>query len=145
MTKIFILPLILIGTFLTATAALAQKRPYDELMKDIQAAFTSLKKNLDANAGAAPESAKLTANAAAADAATKLETLFKEVEAFWAQFDTQDAMGYAKGAGDAAQAVGKAAKINDIKAAQNSYVELGKQCANCHLAHRDGTDTRIKP
>ena len=71
-----------------ATASLAQqKRPYNELMKDVAATYASVKKNLDAN----------VAPAAAADAA-KLQSLFKETEDFWAQFKTKDALDAAKGA-----------------------------------------------
>jgi cytochrome c556 len=110
------------------TAFAQQHRAYNLIMKDIGPTFQSLKKNLDGNNGAG----------AAADAA-KLQELFTETEAFWAPFDTQDALGFAKRARDAAGAVANAAKGNNIKAAQESYAIIQKSCANCHFAHREET------
>ena len=112
---------------LAGTASFAQqKRPYNELMKDVASTYASVKKNLDANA----------APAAAADAA-KLQTLFKETEDFWTQFKTKDALDAAKGAQDAAAAIGAAAKANNIQKAQTSYNGVGKFCAGCHASHRE--------
>src|SRR5262249_53094237 len=123
MNRLF--PLITIaGTILVTTAFAQQRRPYDQIMKDVGSTFASLKKNLDSNSEAA----------AAIDAA-KLEGLFTETEAFWMPLETKDAVGYAKGARDAATAVGTAIKGNDMKAAQASYAAIQKNCANCHFAH----------
>jgi cytochrome c556 len=110
------------------TAVAQQHRAYNLIMKDVGPTFQSLKKNLDGNNGAA----------AAADAA-KLQGLFTEAEAFWAPFDTKDAVGFAQRARDAAGAVAAAAKGNDMKAAQESYAKIQKSCANCHFAHREET------
>jgi cytochrome c556 len=130
--------LILLTGVLAATASFAQqKRPYNELMKDVAATYASVKKNLDAN----------VAPAAAADAA-KLQTLFKETEDFWAQFKTKDALDAAKGAQDAAAAIGAAAKANNIQKAQTSYNGVGKFCAACHTSHREqmpDKSYKIKP
>lgn len=119
-----------------ATAFAQQHRPYNQIMKDVQPAFASLKKNLDGNNAAA-----------AAEDAAKLQQLFTEVEAFWAPLDTQDAVGFAKRARDAAGSIGTAAKSNDIKAAQTSYAVIQKTCANCHFTHREetGKGFLIKP
>jgi len=125
------------GSVLVAAAfAEQQHRPYNEIMKDVASAFASLKKSLDANSAAA----------AAADAA-KLQALFTETEAFWAPFETKDAMNFAKSAGDAAAAVSAAAKNNNVKTAQSSYAVIQKNCANCHFAHREetGKGFLIKP
>ena len=132
---VFIL-IVIAAVFLGATAFAQQHRPYNQIMKDVGATFASLKKNLDAN----------SATAAAQDAA-KLEGLFTETEAFWAPFDTKDAISFAKRARDAAAAVGAAAKGNDIKAAQESYSVIQKNCANCHFSHREetGKGFLIKP
>ena len=124
----FLITIAVAGTVVVATAFAQQHRPYNQIMKDVGSTFASLKKNLDANSAAA----------AAADAA-KLEGLFTETEAFWAPFDTKDAVGFAKNARDAAAAVGTAAKGNDIKAAQASYSAIQKNCASCHFAHREET------
>ena len=123
--------LIIVGIAIVVTGITAfaqQHRPYNLVMKDIQPTFAALRKNLDGNNGAA-----------AAEDAAKLQTLFTEVENFWAPFDTQDAVNFAKKAKDAAVSVGNAAKANDIKAAQGSIAVIQKTCANCHLAHREET------
>jgi hypothetical protein len=114
-----------------------QKRPYDQLMKDVAATYASVKKNLDASAGPA----------AAADAA-KLESLFKDTEAFWAQFKTKDAIDAAKSGQQGAAAIAAAAKANNIQKAQASYTAVGKFCTACHTSHREqmpDKSFRIKP
>src|SRR5439155_14440477 len=129
MNLLFVLIIIMNAAVVAGAKASAQQnRPYNLIKKDVGATFASLKKNLDANSAAA----------AAADAA-KLEGLFTETEAFWAPFDTKDAVGFAKNARDAAAAVGTAAKGNDIKTAQASYSAIQKNCASCHFAHREET------
>jgi cytochrome c556 len=130
MNRRFILIIILIALVITDIAAFAQQqhRPYNLIMKDIQPAFAALRKDLDGNNGAA-----------AAEDAAKLQALFTEVQGFWAPFDTQDAVGFAKRAGEAAATIGTAAKANDIKAAQASLAVIQKTCASCHFAHREET------
>ncbi len=134
--QVVFIVVVIAAVFVLATAFAQQHRPYNQIMKDVGATFASLKKNLDAN----------SATAAAQDAA-KLEGLFAETEAFWAPFDTKDAISFAKRARDAAAAVGAAAKGNDIKAAQESYSVIQKNCANCHFSHREetGKGFLIKP
>jgi len=105
-----------------------QHRAYNLIMKDIQPAFASLRKNLDGNNGAA-----------VAEDAAKLQTLFTEVEGFWTPFDTQDAVGFVKDAQGALAKIATAAKANDTKAAQASVAVVQKTCANCHFAHREET------
>src|SRR5262245_55253013 len=95
------------GVFAVASGIASQQRPYNELMKDINATYASVKKNLDGKAAAL----------AAADAA-KLETLFKDTEAFWAQFKTKDALDAAKAAQQGAAAIAVAANANDLQKAQ---------------------------
>jgi cytochrome c556 len=129
MNRRVILIIIVIAVVLTDIAAFAQQhRAYNLIMKDIQPVFAALRKDLDGNNGAA-----------AAEDATKLQALFTEVEGFWAPFDTQDAVGFAKRAGEAAAKIGTAAKANDIKGAQASLAVVQKTCASCHFAHREET------
>ena len=125
--SVFII-IVITGVFAATVLARQQRKPYDQIMKDVGTTFASLKKNLDANSAAT-----------AAEDAAKLERLFTETEAFWAPLDTQDAVNFAKRARDAAAAVGAAAKGNDMKAAQASYAAIQKNCANCHFAHREET------
>jgi cytochrome c556 len=129
MNRRVILIIIVIAVVLTDIAAFAQQhRAYNLIMKDIQPVFAALRKDLDGNNGAA-----------AAEDAAKLQALFTEVEGFWTPFDTQDAVGFAKRAGEAAAKIGTAAKANDIKGAQASLAVVQKTCASCHFAHREET------
>ena len=138
MSRLFAWVLILVTGVFACNGVLAQqKRPYNELMKDVAATYASVKKNLDANA----------APAAAADAA-KLQGLFKDTEDFWTQFKTKDALAAAKAAQDAAGAVAAAAKANNIQKAQASYNGIGKSCNGCHASHREqmpDKSYKIKP
>ena len=135
--QLALIVIVVAGIFAGNAAFAQQKRPYNELMKDVAATYASVKKNLDASA----------APAAAADAA-KLEGLFKDTETFWAQFKTKDALDAAKGAQAAAAAIVAAAKANSIQKAQASYTGVGKFCAACHNSHREqmpDKSYRIKP
>jgi cytochrome c556 len=131
---------ILIAAVVTGATAFAQQQPhrlYNEIMKDVAATFPNLKKNLDA----------MNAAGAAEDAA-KLQKFFAETEAFWAPLNTQDAVRISKRAQQAAEAIGTAAKANDMKAATASYANLQRTCGGCHSAHRDeitGGGYTIKP
>jgi hypothetical protein len=84
MNRQFAIVLILVtGAFAGVAAFGQQKRPYNELMKDISATYANVKKSLDASAGAA----------AAADAANS-RTLQGHGN-FWA-VQNQDALDVAK-------------------------------------------------
>jgi hypothetical protein len=129
-----------IVALVASVTAFAQQQPhrlYNEIMKDVAATFPSLKKNLDANNGAA-----------AAEDAAKLQKFFTETEAFWAPLNTQDAVRLSKKAQEVAAAIGTAAKANDMKTANASYATLQRACGSCHSAHRDeitGGGYTIKP
>ena len=134
--KLFFIAIVIAGLALGVTAFAQQHRLYNEIMKDVGATFPSLKKNLDANNGAA-----------AAEDAAKLQKFFTETEAFWAPLNTQDAVGFSKRAQQVAAAIGAAAKANDMKTANASYATLQRACGSCHAAHRDQTQAgfSIKP
>ena len=151
---------ILIAALLAATTIFAQQRPYNTIMKDVGATFASLKKSLDASGvtaapaaggrggapaaeegggrGAAPAWDQSVRDSAVQDA-TKLQGLFKETEAFWAKFNTHDAMDFAKNAQDGAEQVIAAAKANDPRKAQAAYAAIQKNCGTCHFSHREET------
>lgn len=157
--------LILIAAIAASTTVSAQQRPYDQIMKDIQSTFATLKKSLDASGVTAAAAAGGRGGAApveepgqggrgpgtppanwdpairdtAVQDAAKLQSLFKETETFWAKFDTQDAMKLAKSAQDAADQVAVAAKGNDPRKAQTAYGAIQKTCGTCHLNHREET------
>jgi cytochrome c556 len=131
---------IVIVALVASVTAFAQQQPhrlYNEIMKDVAATFPSLKKNLDANNGAA-----------AAEDAAKLQKFFTETEAFWTPLNTQDAVRLSKKAQEVAGAISTAAKANDMKTANASYATLQRTCGGCHSAHREeitGGGYTIKP
>ncbi len=103
-----------------------QKRPFDAVMKDVNATFGGLKKNLDSSA-----------MPAAVTDAEKLQSLFKEAEDFWTPFKTKDAIDFAKGAQSASQAIAAAAREGNGQKAQAAYGSIGKYCKGCHDSHRE--------
>jgi hypothetical protein len=137
--KFFFSALVIVALVASATA-FAQQQPhrlYNAIMKDVAATFPSLKKNLDANNGAA-----------AAEDAEKLQKFFGETEAFWTPLNTQDAVRLSKKAQEVAGAISTAAKANDMKTANASYATLQRTCGGCHSAHREeitGGGYTIKP
>jgi len=127
--QLILITIVVVGVC-ASFSAFAQQRPYNQVMKEVQATFASLRKDIDAN----------SADAATQDAA-KLQGLFKETEAFWAQFKTKDAILHARTALDASAAVEAAAKNKDFKKAQASYGAITKECGLCHFSHREETQT----
>ena len=138
MNRSLALILISVAAIFAGTGAFGQqKRPYNELMKDIAATYAAVKKDLDSNVGTA-----------VVNDAAKLQSLFKDTEDFWSPFKTKDALDAAKGAQDAAAAIGAAAKANNLQKAQASYNAVGKYCNGCHTAHREqmpDKSYKIKP
>ena len=146
-----------------AITAFAQHRPYNQVMKEIDATSTSLKKNLDGTGaqgvdeiilnergglirlrqerqGKPPSPEQIQASAAAAlEDAAKLQGLLKEIQQFWASFDTNDAVDLAKSAQDAAATVADKVKGKDFDAAQVAFGTIREGCRDCHFAHRETT------
>jgi cytochrome c556 len=119
---------ILIGVclaFMLAMNLVAQSRPHDQIMKDINATFTALKKNIDSSTAAAVQQDAL-----------KLSRLFEEVEVFWTPLRSKSALEAAKGVQTLAADVANAARTNDLKRADALYTGIGKSCKGCHDRHR---------
>ena len=127
--------IVLAGVY-AVTPLFAQGRNHDDIMRDIRAAYRSLGENLEANAAAA-----------AVDDATRLEGFFRETEAFWTRLETQDAMGFAREAAEAAATVAARTGEDDIDGTQEPYEVIGDSCGSCHSAHREQLEQgfRIKP
>jgi hypothetical protein len=85
--------------------------------------------------------------AAAVQDATKLQTLLKEIQNFWASFETEDAVDLAKNAQDAAAKVIDKVKTKDFDAAQEAFGTMRESCRDCHFSHRETTGNGfiIKP
>jgi hypothetical protein len=127
----------IVMVLLPAMTLLAQTRPHDEIMRDVASSFGALRENLEAEAFSD-----------FAEDAARLESLFAEVEDFWAVFETQDAIELAISAQQGAHDVASAAADNDAESARAGFAMIQRTCESCHTAHReempDGS-FRIKP
>ena len=102
----------------------ASEADYSVAMKEIGAQAAALRK-------------ATTSEEDAADAAQRLEAVFKEVQAFWTAKKVDDATATAGTATAAAQAVLKAVVAHDMGAAGQAAQTLSATCNTCHTAHRD--------
>lgn len=143
--------------------AMPQSNSYNQIMKAIDAASASLKKNLDGTGAQgvdeillnergglirlasdrlskppSPEQIQACSAAALEDAA-KLQGLLKQIQEFWAFFETHDAVDLAKGAQDAAATVVDKVKGKDFDAAQVAFGTIREACRDCHFSHRQTT------
>ena len=136
MNRYFALFMIVLAGVYAGAPLFAQGRNHDELMRDIRTAYRSLGENLEANEPTA-----------AGNNAIQLEGLFREIEAFWTRLETQDAMGFAREAAEAAATVAANAGEGDFEAAKVPYEAIGASCGSCHGAHREEVENgfRIKP
>ena len=110
-----------------AAPAITSEEDYSKTMKEVQQNNMTLGKAL----GAAPMEADATA------AATRLEALFKDVQAYWETKKTEDASMFATNAVAATQAIQKAVAAHDMAAANAALTTLRQQCAGCHKEHRE--------
>jgi len=115
--------LVALGLTLMAQQEVTDLSP---VMTDVQATNTKLTADLMAGNGAD----------VAADA-QKLAQDFTQAEGFFKAMKAQDAVDMAQGNIDAAKAVAKAAKANDMDAAKASAGTIQKSCKACHSVHRE--------
>ncbi len=126
----FVMSLALIGSVMAQTpmtkVAITSEADYAAVMKEVGSTNGTLGKAI--TSGVAAD---------AATASARLETLFKDVHAYWAAKKVDDATTAAAAAGAAAQAISKAVAANDMTAAGEARTKLGAQCMACHTAHRE--------
>jgi hypothetical protein len=158
-----LLTIAIAGIIFVAVTTFAQRRPHDQLMKEIDVVSASLKKNLDgtgaqgvdeiilnerggliriaqARKGKPPSEEQIQASAAAAlEDAAKLQALMKEIQQFWASVDANDAVDFAKSAQAGATTVVEKIKSKDFDGAQVAFGTVRETCRDCHFAHRETT------
>jgi hypothetical protein len=135
--KKFVFLSVLWATVVLGANLWSQTRRHDAIMKDVNATYERLKKSLDAQN-----------DKQAFEDASKLQALFKEVEQFWAPFDTKDALDAARGAGNSFAALSRSVQVNNFQQALTTYTSAAQYCRNCHSVHRiQAADKsyRIKP
>jgi hypothetical protein len=126
--------------FIVATASLAAQAgqaPMTRMAIGSDADYSKAMKEVGTTSAALRKSIATPSEADAAAAAARLETIFKDVQAYWDGKKVDDAAGFAKNAVAAAQAVSKAVAAHDMPAAGAANQTLGAQCMSCHMAHRD--------
>jgi hypothetical protein len=128
-----------VAAILALTAAVAADEATDEykkLMQPAAAANTTLQRVVQ------------TDLAAAAQAASDMQSAFAKIEAYWTDKNTADAIGFAKSVQAVAKEVHDAAAAGNKDAAVAAAGKVGANCAGCHMAHRtrlpDGT-FQLKP
>jgi cytochrome c556 len=99
---------------------------YDKLMKSVGQTVGSLRKNVEAQA----------ADAIVADA-KKMTELMKSNQTFWTQRKNTEAADWAKGAGEHAAAIEKAATAKDMAAVGEHTKQIMGSCQTCHMKYRD--------
>ncbi len=116
---------ITVGFGSVAAQAPVEKAPeaYQKLMRQIGPTAQGLAKKTDHDE-------------IAADAAS-LRTLFAQVEAFWKERKTEDAVKFAAAAQAAAGEIETAAKGHNDAGVAAARKTLTGQCQACHTAHRD--------
>jgi len=75
--------------------------------------------------------------AAAGKAVPRMETVFKSVQAYWADKKVADATTAAQTAVTSLGAISKALAANDMTAAEAARTTLAAQCMGCHKEHRE--------
>jgi hypothetical protein len=109
-----------------AKAAIETYDDYSKAMKEVAAQNAALRKSL-----ATPSATDASA------AAARLETIFKDVQAYWENKKVEDAATAARNAVAAAQTVSKAVAAHDTTGAAAASQALGGTCMVCHAAHRE--------
>jgi hypothetical protein len=133
----FVLCIALMGNLMAQAGAPA---PMAKTTITSLADYSAKMKEIGSNNGMLGKAIQSGAAADAAKASAQLETLFKDVQAYWAAKKVDDATAFAGNAVAAAQAISKAAAANDMMAATDARAKLASQCMGCHTAHREKTD-----
>jgi cytochrome c556 len=108
-----------------ARPAIADEDDYGAAMKEIAARNAALRKSLST-----------PSEIDAAAAASRLEAIFKNIQAYWEHRNVEDATAQARKAVQAAQDIAKSLSAHDIQAATVSSQTLAATCMSCHEAHR---------
>jgi hypothetical protein len=128
--------------FIVATASLAAQAGQAPMAKTAISSdddYSKVMKEVGAQNGALRKAITSASEADVSASSAKLETLFKDVQAYWEAKKVEDATTAAKNAVAASQAITKAAAAHDMPAATTASQTLAAQCMSCHTAHREKT------
>ena len=129
-----------ISSFALAVSIAAQTPPAPAPMKIVtEADYAATMKEVGQLNGVMTKSIKGDMPDEASKAAMRLETLFKNVHAYWVDKKVADATTAAENAVKGLQAVQKALAAKDMAAAETARATVAAQCMACHTAHREKT------
>jgi cytochrome c556 len=130
-----------IASFALAVSLAAQAPPVPAAPAKIvtEADYAATMKEVGQNNGVMTKSIKGDMPDEALKAAMRLETLFKNVHAYWVDKKVADATTAANTAITSLQAVQKALASKDMAAAEAARATVAAQCMACHTAHREKT------
>jgi len=121
----------------TSLAVQAGQAPMAKMAISSEEDYSKTMKEVGSQNGALRKAVGSSSEADAAAAATRLEALFKDVQAYWDNKKVDDASTAAKNAVAASQAIEKAVAAHDMAAANTAMTTLAQQCMACHKEHRE--------
>jgi hypothetical protein len=127
----------IVCAFVVATASMAAQAPMTKMAITSDEDYSKAMKEVGAQNGAMRKAIASASEADVAASAAKLETTFKDVQAYWENKKVEDATTAAKNAVAASQAIAKATAAHDMAAATTASTTLAAQCTSCHTAHRE--------
>jgi cytochrome c556 len=101
-----------------------------------EADFSGWMKDVAKTKGSVAKAVKGGQNSEAAESATHLSDLFKQVGGYFSSHNMADAAGMAKNAQSAASDLASAAKAGDAAKMDSSLMAVNGSCGGCHMAHR---------
>jgi len=123
--------------FVLTAASLAAQAPMAKMAIASTDDYSKAMKQVGTDSAALRKSIATPSEADAAAASARLESTFKDVQAYWEHKKVDDAAGFAKNAVAAVQAVSNALAAHDMDAAAAANQTLAGTCTACHTAHRD--------
>ena len=125
------------GALFVASATLAAQAPMAKMAISSEDDYSKAMKEVGSQSMTLRKSLASSSEADASASAARLETIFKDVQAYWENKKVEDASTAAKNAVAATQAVTKAVAAHDMAAANAAAQTLNGTCMACHTAHRD--------
>src|SRR5215831_6484721 len=126
MTKTIVVPCLLALGFALCLVAQSEA-DYSAWMKNIAATKGKITKGIPSK------------NPELAADATQLADNFKQVGAFWANRNVNDAVNLSRTAETAANDLASALKVGDDAKIQASLQAINGTCGGCHTTHREGS------
>ena len=106
---------------------------YHEWMQSVRSSVGSLRKSIEAKD-----------QSATSQHAKELQEIFAKVRGFWEAKKVPDAVKFSTASEGSFEAVAKAASENNFESASAEMKQAMANCAGCHNAHREKTESGFK-